>query len=220
VFGPKLVATRGFFEDRALESRCLTEEMGQFRLRNDVPITLPSTWHDEALQLRNKLLLFRFKTAGRSSALESFVDRAIEPRLNQIFVPLLSIIEADQARQDLQELARRYHSELITDRGMDAEAQILEVIQAILVSGEGTLSVKEIASWFADRHGEEYERKITPKWVGKIIRQRLQLKTQKSHGVFVIPVSERAKLARLYEKYGLAAPEAQQSVQASLDNAG
>src|SRR5258708_1076722 len=25
VFGPKLVATRGFFEDRALESRCLTE---------------------------------------------------------------------------------------------------------------------------------------------------------------------------------------------------
>ena len=33
VFGPKLVATRGFFEDRALESRCLTEQMGQQRLR-------------------------------------------------------------------------------------------------------------------------------------------------------------------------------------------
>src|SRR5689334_16882805 len=42
VFGPKLVATRGFFDDKALESRFLTEEMGQFRLRNDVPINIPS----------------------------------------------------------------------------------------------------------------------------------------------------------------------------------
>jgi hypothetical protein len=29
VYGPKLVATRVFFEDRALESRFLTEEMGR-----------------------------------------------------------------------------------------------------------------------------------------------------------------------------------------------
>ena len=36
VFGPKLVATRGFFDDKALESRFITEEMGQYRLR-DVP---------------------------------------------------------------------------------------------------------------------------------------------------------------------------------------
>lgn len=27
VFGPKLIGTRGYFQDRALESRCLTEEM-------------------------------------------------------------------------------------------------------------------------------------------------------------------------------------------------
>ncbi|MGH7484906.1 MAG: hypothetical protein ACREMY_04765, partial [bacterium] len=38
VFGPKLVATRRAFEDRALESRCITEEMGHSRLRDDVPI--------------------------------------------------------------------------------------------------------------------------------------------------------------------------------------
>src|SRR6266498_296561 len=41
VFGPKIVATRGFFEDKALESRCLTEAMGQTGLREDVPINLP-----------------------------------------------------------------------------------------------------------------------------------------------------------------------------------
>jgi hypothetical protein len=40
VYGPKLVATRGFFEDKALESRCLTEEMGTRRLRDEIPLNL------------------------------------------------------------------------------------------------------------------------------------------------------------------------------------
>src|ERR1041385_8692004 len=51
VFGPKLVATRGFFEDKALESRCLTEEMGQRRLREDIPISLLASYKDDALHL-------------------------------------------------------------------------------------------------------------------------------------------------------------------------
>src|SRR3990172_9267044 len=55
VFGPKLVATRRPFEDRALESRCITEEMGQSKLREDVPINMPATHKEEALRLRNKL---------------------------------------------------------------------------------------------------------------------------------------------------------------------
>ena len=58
VYGPKLIATRGYFEDRALESRCLTEEMGQAKLRDDIPINLPPCHKDEGLHLRNKLLFF------------------------------------------------------------------------------------------------------------------------------------------------------------------
>ncbi|NIQ03929.1 MAG: hypothetical protein GWM98_29240, partial [Nitrospinaceae bacterium] len=65
VFGPKLVATRGNYEDRALESRFITEDMGQTRLREDIPINLPSQYKEEALRLRNKLLLFRFRNFGK-----------------------------------------------------------------------------------------------------------------------------------------------------------
>src|SRR3989442_13831353 len=92
VFGPKIVATRGFFEDRALESRCLTEEMGQTKLREDIPINLPFAYKREALLLRNKLLFFRFRNLHKKSATSALVDPTIEPRLNQILVPLLSII--------------------------------------------------------------------------------------------------------------------------------
>src|SRR5206468_4228243 len=126
VFGPKIVATRGYFEDRALESRCLTEVMGQAKLREEVPINLPPEHKEEALHLRNKLLLFRFHKRHKAGVKEALVDRTIEPRLNQIFVPLLSIIEDPKAREDLKELAREYNREMIAERGMDTEAQVLE----------------------------------------------------------------------------------------------
>ena len=208
VFGPKLVATRGFFQDRALESRCLTEQMGQQRLRNDVPINLPACHKEEALALRNKLLLFRFRNYHKRTPTEDMIDRSIEPRLNQVFAPLLAIIEEPKAREDLRELAHYYHREMIADRSADMEAQVLEVIRDSIARETAPLSVKGITEWFIDRHGEEYERKITSKWIGNIIRRKLALKTHKSHGVFVIPPEELPKLPRLYEKYGINPKEA------------
>jgi len=48
-----------------------------------------------------------------------------------------------------------------------------------------------------------YERKITPKWIGGIIRRELNIKTEKGRTHFLIPRSEAGKLERLYEKYGI-----------------
>src|SRR5207302_7865273 len=168
VFGPKLVATRGYFQDRALESRCLTEEMGGRKLREDVPINLTASYKTEARDLRNKLLLFRFRNISRRTVDPSLVDRSIEPRLAQVFVPLLSVIEDADARQALRQVAREYHRELVADRGMDIEAQVLEIIQELRGSPyEASLSIKEIANRFIDRHGEDFERRITPHWIGQ-----------------------------------------------------
>ncbi len=205
VYGPKLIATRGFFKDRALESRCLTEETGGRPLRDDIPISLPPSFKDEAQSLRNKLLLYRFRNlkAGRQSEAP---DRAIEPRLNQIFLPLLSVVKDVKDREELRALARRYHGEMIAERGMDLEAQILEVIRDLRQS-ERTLSVKDITSWLVDRHGEDYERKVTTRWVGSVIRRKLHLVTCKSHGNYVIPPEELPKLDRLYTRYGIASEE-------------
>ena len=208
VFGPKLIATRGYFEDRALESRCLTEEMGGERLRRDIPINLTADWKLQARELRNKLLTFRFKNFGKRQIDPALVDRSIEPRLTQIFGPLLSVIDDPAARRAIQKAARTFHQELLAERGTDTEAQVLEVIRDLLAASvDGRISVKEITDMFVDRHDEDYERKITPRWIGSIVRRKLQLKTQKSHGVFVLSVSEKPKLERLYEKYAIATAE-------------
>ena len=219
VFGPKLVATRGFFEDRALESRCLTEEMGQSRLRDNIPINLTSDHKTEALRIRNKLLLFRFRNLNKRQVTESLINRAIEPRLNQIFAPLLSIIDDEKARQELKDLEQCYQAELIADRGMETEAQLLQVIRDLFAnSPDGRVSVKEICNLFADRHADDYERKITPKWIGYLLRRKLQLKTCKSDGVFVISPFENNRLAYLYEKYGTTGnPEPSVNLDGSVD---
>ena len=100
---------RGDFEDAGLESRFITEEMDGRGLRTDIPINLPLSFRDEALALRNKLLMYRFQNWGRYVPSEKLVDRSIEPRLNQIFVPLLSIIDDENALKEVRNFARDYN---------------------------------------------------------------------------------------------------------------
>jgi hypothetical protein len=203
VFGPKLVATRGEFSDRALESRFLTERMGIRPLRSDVPINLSRSHWEEARTLRNKLLRFRIRNRDRVGAPDRFVDKHVEPRLNQIFAPLLSVIEDATTRDRVWSLIRQYNRAAVTDRGMTAEAQVLEVIRELCRESK-PLSIKVICERFADRHEADYQRKITPRWIGWIIRQRLGLATHKSNGMFLVSHIEPSILARLETKYGIA----------------
>ncbi len=204
VFGPKLVATRGYYDDRALESRFITEEMGQRKLRRDIPINLPSKYKEEALHIRNMLLMFRLKNLGKIKADAELLDRSIEPRLNQIFTPLMSIIDNEETKEQLRKTALQYNNEMIIDRGMDIEAQVLEIIHELSSNPEkSNFAIKDITNLFTDRYGFEYDRKITAKWIGNIIRKKLKLITQKSNGVFIIAPTEKAKLDRLYERYGI-----------------
>ena len=205
VFGPKLIATRGFFQDRALETRCLTEEMGGRRLREDIRIHLPNEQSEEALRLRNKLLMFRLQNFGRREINPQLIDRKIEPRLSQVFVPLLSVIEDRRVQESLQQILREYQKQLVSDRGMDIEAQVLEIIRELQSTNEGAL-VKEITQLAAERLGPELDRKVTARWVGNILRRKLGLKTERRHLGYAIAASEAAKLAALYEKYGLENP--------------
>jgi len=85
------------------------------------------------------------------------------------------------------------------------EAQMLEIIQEIKQDPyfQG-LAVKEIAERFIARHSDDFERKITPHWVGFIIRRKLGLKTERHRDGYLIAASEGPRLAWLFEKYGIA----------------
>lgn len=203
VFGPKIVATRGYFDDRALESRCLTEDMGTEQLREDVPLNLDDRYKEEARLLRNQLLLFRLRHYRKNRELVSLPERGIEPRLRQIFAPFFSLIDDANARERVLELLRSYQRDLVSDRSLQLEARILEAIKTLLQGGKDKLQVSEITRELMVRYGTEFERQVTPKWVGATLRKRLGLKPSKSNGVFILGPADLEKLPRLFEKYGL-----------------
>src|ERR1700761_3692660 len=102
VFGPKIIAMRESFRDAALESRFLTEETGMRPLRPDIPIQLPPTLKAEALELRNRLLRFRFCELGKIKTDTSALIDGVEARVNQSALSLLSLIEEPGLRAEVQ----------------------------------------------------------------------------------------------------------------------
>lgn len=213
VFGPKIVATRGSYDDKGLESRFITEEMGSRQLRSDIPINLPDSFKDQARELRNKLLLYRFHRRMDVKLDESLVDPRLEPRLNQILLPLLSVVSDPDLRIELRTMALEAQLSLVADRGLLVEAQVLEILAELVVSSErSVVPVVDIVRIFIDRYGFEYERPITNRWIGSILRKRLNIRTYKSHGIYVVPTGDRSKIEVLCTRYGVsrigtAAPE-------------
>jgi hypothetical protein len=203
VFGPKIVAMRGSYHDRALESRFLTEVMGSAPLKRGVPINLTDQVKGEARSLRNKLLLYRFRTFGRVE-IKDELSAGFAPRVRQILTPLLSIVEDRRVRAGILGYAARSHEALIAERGLSTEAQLLEVIRTVATeSSASVVSIGELAERFSTLHAAEYEHPITPRWIGSILRRRLHLSPYKSNGRYVLAVGDGARLSVLYRRYGI-----------------
>jgi hypothetical protein len=65
------------------------------------------------------------------------------------------------------------------------------------------VGVTAVADALAKKVGTDFERLITPRYVGQIIRKRLRIATYRTHGVYVVPVTERDKVLFLAERYGV-----------------
>lgn len=56
---------------------------------------------------------------------------------------------------------------------------------------------------FAEKFGSDYDRPITNRFIGNVVRQRLHLSVYKSHGIHVIPMSEQSKVTQLAIRFGV-----------------
>ncbi len=133
-FGPKVFATRRRFKDPALEARCLTEVMRETS-RSDIPALLTPSFFREQEELRNMLLLFRFRNWD-SIDLETEIDfdlGDIEPRLKQIAVPFGAVLaQLDGVREDFTTLIRVHQKELIEQRSATPAGYIIEALFELL----------------------------------------------------------------------------------------
>jgi len=200
VFGPKVVATRGYYQDAALESRFISEDMTKNRPRKDIPLHLPESCAAEAEQLRNKLLMFRFRNFARYSVTE-IVESRLEPRINQIFAPLLALMEDEKEREEVLELITDYSKELSLDRSIDLDSRVLEVVNE-LWNGQ-PLPIRAITKRLNEKHSDDLQEIVSGKRVGFVIRKVLGIRTRKRSGLFEVLPSESGRIEILSKRLGL-----------------
>ena len=199
VFGPKIVAMRSSYEDRALESRFITIDM-QPGTAEGVPINLPDRQRDEALTLRNKLLMFRLRYRHRIVLDPTLADESLEARTNQILLPLLSVAPSEEMRAAILAAAGISHVAVMADRADSLEGQALSAI-ARLNGGNEPLRVAEIAAALTAEEGE-FNQPITARLVGKVLR-RLGLALYKRNGVAVLVPGQAKRLDALCLRYSV-----------------
>ena len=201
VFGPKIIAGRKPYQDPALESRCITIECRTGKIDPNIPINLPDSQLDEARGLRNKLLCYRFRNFQSTKIDPSVHDRDLDNRINQVYAPLLSIASSRSARQAILDHRETSQQSLQDRRHFSLEAALLESIYDL--KDQPSIKVKDIANRFRSKHGRDFGRHITNRYIGGAIRTKLMLRTAKSNGNYVIPTSERPKLNALFQTFGV-----------------
>lgn len=202
IFGPKIVGMRRSYEDRALESRFLTIEMEPGH-PHGVPINLPDAQKDEALALRSKLLMYRLRNRLSIELDPRQADPRLEPRMKQVLLPLLSVAPNEEVRKSIRDMARALHAGILSERSASIEGQVVSVL-ARLMEEEAAPSVSQITRFFIEAYGAEYERPITNRWIGGILR-RLGIALYKSNGHVVLVPGQAERIAALMGRYGVEA---------------
>jgi hypothetical protein len=204
VFGPKIVATRGTYDDKALESRFLTELMGGRKLREDIPINLPTTFKAEALHLRNQLLSYRLTQFHSIRLNPELVDLSLEPRQNQILIPLLSVTNDAELRAAIRENVRVGGQGLLAERSVSIEGELLAVVLRLFATDDRSpIPMKFVRDEFIAAHGSEFERPITTRYLTMILRRRLSIRIMKTMGVMAIPYNEKERVREIGKRFGL-----------------
>lgn len=197
VYGPKVIATRKLFEDRALESRCITEDMDGRAVRDDIPLNLPDAFESEAQVLRNRLLMYRFEHRGQTRDLEAVRTHGTSARLAQLFAPLLSLTDDPMVQDALLSRARGAYRVASDERALSVEADVLASIARLLPVAP-SVTLKDIAALITNR-GEYGE--VSSRWVGSVLRKQLGIVPVKTEGTFALAKRDLPRLKHLFKTY-------------------
>lgn len=217
VFGPKILATRKLFEDRATESRCLTKRMTTARPRPGIPRMLTRGFWNDARALRNKLLLYRLRNWRITEVREDLSDASIEPRLDQVTLALKTLIDDQEMLQQINHFVRSYNATLITDRQMSVPAVVVQVLADTWWKPEQTLAgprrdftIKALAERVQTILDElDPDEKMSPRRLGSLLSADLgltrRMKDPETRRDAV--VVDEGELLALMGRYGIDIPD-------------
>jgi hypothetical protein len=113
------------------------------------------------------------------------------------------VIEDTSVRASIVSRMKQAERTQRIERSASPEGQVLDVILSLMRdTTDPFIPIGDIARAFAKQHGHEYDRPITARYVGHLLRTRLRLRTWKRHGTFVLGTKDNEHLVLLAERYG------------------
>jgi hypothetical protein len=205
-YGPKVLATRGPFEDPALESRCFNYHMPVLtEIPREIPISLDRQFDESARRLRNRLLLWRFRNY-QSVTVDAWarIEGVTEGRIHQIVQPIIACTVDPVLRTTITEVAQRYSQEMRRQRQESLEGMIADVLlrRWELQNRPDRLALQGLLDTFC----EETRLKMHPRRFSGILRGVLDLPVRRVGGYSHV-VTLPATMARLEVTYGMSDPE-------------
>jgi len=162
VFWPKVIWSREDFKDKALESRCITFIMKR-TTREDIKRNLDEEFEKESLELRNKLINYKYKNYNKVSLKEEVIEW-LEPRLNQIINPILSVIDDEDDKMVVILNSLNYQDDLKKDRYLSIEWQIFQVINELFQNNSWSITYSNILNELS------FDYKLHPRKLGSILK--------------------------------------------------
>jgi hypothetical protein len=143
-FSPKVLATRQEFKDKATESRCITILMTG-TTRNDIPLNLNDAFFSEALELRNKLLMWRFRNYFKINPAVSYDFQGVEPRIAQIMSSFLPLFVNDAKQLERFKSVLQEHQDRVVAQRQDSfDGQIVKAIYELWNDATENISADDI----------------------------------------------------------------------------
>ena len=143
-FGPKLIAMREDFRDKAVSSRSLTINVvgksAEELVDHHIPLQIDEEFRARAASLRNKLLRWRLENYVENIELSNdLVDVNLSARLNQVTmaVKALAKIASDQGLMDeITRFLRAYAKDEVRERSLTMQAYVVEALWGLWRSEE------------------------------------------------------------------------------------
>lgn len=193
VFCPKIIGWRMEFRDKATESRCLTNIMKR-STRENIPIWLDRTFYEETQELRNMLIKFRYDYYDKIDFKNKYISW-IEPRLNQIINPILSLVDNEEIEKLIIDNLKMKQIEIKEDRKNSLLWAVLSIIKSKNIN---EIYYKDILD---DLEVMEWKINFSSKKLWSLLKQNWLKWYRKSDWTILVKDNNLNELERLFKEY-------------------
>jgi hypothetical protein len=201
-FSPKIVGMHNSFSDSSLESRFITKDLYEEKLERKIPKNLDENFFSEALEIRNSLLMYRFKNYFRPLNLSKSEGMGFKNRIQQIYNPLLAITDNKSEEEVIFAQMRIANTDMINEKANFIEAKILRIMKKYFDNtSRSFIYFTDIISELKNTPGLKFIPTETS--LGKILRKRLRLQTNRGTDGYtgVSAITNEESLLRAYKEF-------------------